>query len=1451
MAAPGTPDEDEKTEHGEPSTPEFDPIWSDSERDQLKRIATQQSEKLSEVQTHAGDAISDVDTKSPSLDPKSNEFDLSKWMLFQLRKYESGKFKPRRTGVIFKNLSVYGSGAAIQIQHTVTSMLTSQFRLKGVDQKARKTILHDFHGCLKRGEMLMVLGRPGAGCSTFLKSISADVTGLDIDKAAEITYDGIPQKLMKNEFKGEILYNQEVEKHFPHLTVGETLWFAAAARAPRVRREGQTRNEYIQEVRDVVMAVFGLSHTVNTKVGSDFVRGVSGGERKRVSIAEMALAGSPLCCWDNSTRGLDSANALDFVKALRLSSKCFETTHLVAIYQASQAIYEQFDKVVVLYEGREVFFGRTSRAKEYFEHMGWYCPPRQTTADFLTSLTNPSERQAKEGYEHRTPRTAEEFEKYWKESVDFKNLREEIQAHEEKYPLNGPTLEDFTESHRGRQAKHTNPRSPYVISVPMQVRICTLRAYQRIWNDRTSTLTTIGGQIVMSLIIGSLFYGTPFGTQSFFAKSSVLFFAVLLNSLLTVSEINALYSQRPIVEKHASYTFYHPFAEALAGIVSDIPIKLISGVIFNTVLYFLGSLRYEPGPFFIFFLITFTALLCMSQVFRTIAAATQTIPQALAVAGVILIATVIYTGFVIPRPNMHPWFGWIMWINPLSYAYEALIVNEFHGRDFPCSDVVPAYPGFSTGANPTFVCGEKGAVPGQLFVNGDKYLYASYRYEYSHLWRNFGILCAFTAFFMALYLIVTELNSSTSSTAEALVYRHGRVPKHVLQALAENDSTKLVDDAGEATEQEVEGLREQKDIFTWRNVCYDIEIKGEPRRLLDGVSGWVKPGTLTALMGVSGAGKTTLLNVLAQRVSIGVVTGDMLVNGMPRGASFPRKTGYVQQQDLHLHTSTVREALRFSALLRQPKSVPVKEKYEFVEDVIRMLNMEDFSEAVVGIPGEGLNVEQRKLLTIGVELAARPALLLFLDEPTSGLDSQSSWTIIAFLRKLADSGQAVLSTIHQPSAILFQQFDRLLFLAQGGKTVYFGEIGDNSKTLLDYFHKQGARPCGDTENPAEYILELAGAGVSNVSSQDWPALWRTSDEAKEVSKELDRLHEDLKNRPSEKPGDSDDSNTEFAMPFWSQLIAVMIRVFQQYWRTPSYIYGKFILGVASALFVGFSFYIPGTSQVGLQSLIFAIFMITAIFAALVQQIMPQFIFQRDLYEVRERPSKTYHWAAFIMANIFVELPYQTLLGIMLFAAFTYPVFGILSSENQGVILLICIEFFIFGSTFAHAVVAALPDAETAGQIATLVFYLTLIFNGVLLPKVALPGFWTFMWRVSPMTYIVNGIAAAGIGGRTVHCADDEFSVFQPPPGATCGQYMQPYLNALGAEVGTLVNPNATNDCRYCSVSVADQFLSARNIESSQRWRDFGIVWVYIAFNTAFAVLVYYEFRVKSWKWKKN
>ena len=333
---------------------------------------------------------------------------------------------------------------------------------------------------------------------------------------------------------------------------------------------------------------------------------------------------------------------------------------------------------------------------------------------------------------------------------------------------------------------------------------------------------------------------------------------------------------------------------------------------------------------------------------------------------------------------MHPWFKWISWINPVAYAFEAILVNEVHGRQFPCSSLVPTNPDLSGNS---FICSVAGAVAGQDYVSGDAWVEASYQYSYSHIWRNLGFLFAFLVFFLVLYLLATEFNSSTSSSAEVLVFRRGRVPKYMQQAEKEAagseagqvDARQAAMEQGDAQKEEVNAIPPQKDIFTWRDVVYDITIKGEPRRLLEHVSGWVKPGTLTALMGVSGAGKTTLLDVLAQRTSVGVVTGDMLVNGKPLDESFQRKTGYVQQQDLHLETTTVREALRFSATLRQPKSVSKKEKYDYVEDVIKMLNMEDFSEAVVGQPGEGLNVEQRKLLTIGVELAAKPALLLFLD----------------------------------------------------------------------------------------------------------------------------------------------------------------------------------------------------------------------------------------------------------------------------------------------------------------------------------------------------------------------------------------------------------------------------------------------------------------------------------------
>jgi ATP-binding cassette subfamily G (WHITE) protein 2 (PDR) len=536
-------------------------------------------------------------------------------------------------------------------------------------------------------------------------------------------------------------------------------------------------------------------------------------------------------------------------------------------------------------------------------------------------------------------------------------------------------------------------------------------------------------------------------------------------------------------------------------------------------------------------------------------------------------------------------------------------------------------------------------------------------------------------------------------------------------------------------------------------------------------------------------------------------------------------------------------------MLRRPQTVSTQEKYDFVEEVIRMLNMEDFADAVVGVPGEGLNVEQRKLLTIGVELAAKPKLLLFLDEPTSGLDSQSSWAICSFLRKLADAGQAILCTIHQPSATLFQEFDRLLFLAKGGKTVYFGDIGPNSDILLEYFERNGARTCSPDENPAEYMLDIVNQGSSGHGT-DWHEVWKTSPEARTVQTHIDEIHDQTSHFADDSVEDSH-AYSEFAAPFSLQLKTVTYRMFQQYWRMPGYIMAKVILGLAAGLFIGFSFYQSSgsASLASMYNVLYGIFMVTTIFTTLVQQIQPLFLTQRALYEVRERPSKAYSWKAFMIANIVVEIPYQIITGIITFACVYYPTAGIQSSDRQGLVLLYFIQFFIYASTFAHMTIAALPDEQTAAAVNTLLLLFSLMFCGVLQAASAMPGFWIFMYRVSPFTYWIGGMVATELHDRHVSCSDAEMSVFNPPAGQSCGQYMSAYLQA-GAP-GQLQNPGAMSDCQYCPMTVADQFMGQVGINWGDRWRNFGLVWVYVIFNVFITIMVYYFFRVRKFGGKKG
>ena len=197
--------------------------------------------------------------------------------------------------------------------------------------------------------------------------------------------------------------------------------------------------------------------------------------------------------------------------------------------------------MTVLYEGRQIYFGPIHEAKAFFTNMGFECPPRQTTPDFLTSLTSPEERIVKAGYENKTPRTPDEFVQAWKNSPEYARLMQNIEAFDQKYPIGGESLKQFEASRRAQQAKSQRIKSPYTLSVSEQIQLCVGRGFQRLRQDMSLTLSGLIGNTIMGFIIASIFYDLADNTSSFYSRGALLFFAVLLNGFASALEVSQLW----------------------------------------------------------------------------------------------------------------------------------------------------------------------------------------------------------------------------------------------------------------------------------------------------------------------------------------------------------------------------------------------------------------------------------------------------------------------------------------------------------------------------------------------------------------------------------------------------------------------------------------------------------------------------------------------------------------------------------------------------------------------------------------------------------------------------------------------------------------------------------------------------------------------------------------------
>ncbi|KAF2630734.1 hypothetical protein BU25DRAFT_488883 [Macroventuria anomochaeta] len=1413
---------------------------------------------VSHIQTGDSIAAEDEDTTDTAVAAETeDEFELGEFMKEgYLEKRKDGK-SAKKVGVVWKGLNVKGVGSTATFAKTVPDAIMGTFgpdlyrlvtrfipALRLGRHQQTRTLINDFSGVLKDGEMMLVLGRPGSGCSTFLKAIANNRESYAAVEG-DVHYGGISAEKQAKQFRGEANYNEEDDVHFANLNVWQTLTFAL------ITKTRKNRKEEIPIILEALLKMFGISHTKYTPVGDEYVRGVSGGERKRVSIAETLAAKSTIVCWDNSTRGLDASTALDYAKSLRIMTDLSNRTTFVTLYQAGEGIYEQMDKVMVIDQGRCVYEGPAKEAKQYFLDLGFHCPERQTTADFLTAVTDPTGRQFREGYEASAPKTAEDLEKAFRRSEAYQKVQRDISAYEEELKRTDYTdAKEFegavAESKSNSKLKSKD--SPFTVSFVRQVLACTKRELWLTWGDKTTLYTKFFIIVSNGLIVGSLFYGQSLDTSGAFTRGGSAFFSILFLGWLQLSELMKAVSGRHVVKRHEDYAFYRPSAVSLARVLQDLPLLLAQVIPFSIIMYFMTELDVDAGKFWIYFLFIYTTTFCITSLYRMFAAMSPTIDDAVRFAGLALNILIVFTGYVIPKPQLlseYIWFGWLFHINPVSYSFEAVLTNEFSNRVMECapSQLVPQGPG----VDPQYQgCSLTGAQPNSNTVNGATYLQTSFEYTRSHLWRNFGVIIAFSVLYLLVTVWATEFLSFANGGGGALVFKKSKRAK---QAVKEEptDEEKVVtgnssgSSSGDGTIEEEDALASissSESVFTWKDVEYTVPYQGGERKLLNKVNGYAKPGVMIALVGASGAGKSTLLNTLSQRQSTGVVSGEMFVDGKDLGKAFQRGTGFCEQMDLHDGTATIREALEFSAILRQAKNIPRQEKLDYVNKVIDLLELQDVQDALVS----SLGVEQKKRVTIGVELAAKPSLLLFLDEPTSGLDSNSAYSIVTFLKKLAAAGQAIVCTIHQPSSVLIQQFDMILALNPGGNTFYFGPVGENGKDVIKYFGDRGVQ-CPPSKNVAEFILETAAKPVKRKDGSriNWNEEWLKSDNAKEVLKEIDRV----KSKRSQALAKQDtEGESEFAASVWLQTTMLTKRTFVQQWRDPSYVYGKLFTAVIIGIFNGFTFWQLGNSIGDMQNRMFTSFLIILIPPTIVNAVVPKFYQNMALWQARELPSRIYGWFAFVTAQVVCEIPSAIVGSVLYWLIWYYPTGLPTDSSTAGYVFLMTMLFWLFISSWGQWICAFAPSFTVISNVLPFFFVMFGLFNGVVRPYSMLPVFWKWwMYYVNPSTYWIGGVLAATLDGVPVECTSQETAQFDAPPGQTCSSYAGSFVQQAP---GYLLNPDASTGCMYCPYTTGNDYLATLNIQASQKWRNFGIFLAFCISNWALVYFFVWSVRIRGW-----
>eukprot|EP00984_Skeletonema_dohrnii_P010925 scaffold4300_cov116-Skeletonema_dohrnii-CCMP3373.AAC.4 len=819
-----------------------------------------------------------------------------------------------------------------------------------IRRKEVKSVLSNVNLALTPGKMYLIIGPPSSGKTSLLNAIAGRLQGSLLEK---VGYS--PKKLLKGQvimnnlvccgdgtdethrtlFKNMVACVRQTDDHAARFTVGETLQFSNSCKFP-----GSSEHESAPEMVELALEGLGLSHVKDTYVGNEQIRGVSGGQRRRVTLGEMTTFTTPLLLGDEISTGLDTASTVDIMRILSFTARVTNRIAVISLLQPSPEAVALFDEIILLGDGGHVIYtGPTPGASAHFEGLGFKQPDAMDDADFLLTVAS-ADREflyCPEGgpLSDEVP-SSESLGIEFQKSAEHANIINKLESewkHDWSAGVTG-TAQYFNKQYQNSLWAST---------------LLNFKRALTLW--KRDKPTWIANQIIRNINVG-------LSTGFLFLQSkeprdflAALFQVNMVSIMLCASSsVNTLLEDRSVFYKHHNSNFYSAFSYVLGQVTALLPSILIDASVLGSLLYWMVGFRATAEAFIVYFLYFVTFDMLMLQLFNVFVALTPNESLLTAACTVTIFFNTLFCGFIV-TPDVFPvYWTWLYWILPSTWAYRGLVLNQLGEAD--------------------------------LIRNGFE---SESGIHFSKRWIGYGFAYMIGAFLLATIVAAFCLNLRIEE------------PQTCAPEIKKNEEDDTEDkEPRDANNQALAAFTPVN--LSFHDLCYEVKAsKGsEKLRLLKSVSGIFRSGRMCALMGESGAGKTTLMDVIALRKGSALsfrgnvgITGDVLLNGFPQEKiSFKRCSGYVEQFDVQSSELTISESIRFSAQLRLDRTNPVHDSPDglerHIDQIIETLGLTREADFLVGSDeASGLTFEQKKRLSIAVELAASPSIV-FLDEPTSG-----------------------------------------------------------------------------------------------------------------------------------------------------------------------------------------------------------------------------------------------------------------------------------------------------------------------------------------------------------------------------------------------------------------------------------------------------------------------------------